>query len=249
MKKAILVLAMCVMSIPAWAQRWEWPDHAKNLKVLPATTNGKELQRVMYSFANGLGVRCGYCHVEQEGKGFGEPDFASDAKPEKDKARLMMQMVKAINGEYLSKLGMDSTSSLKVSCITCHHGNAVPILLEDKLKKTFDLHGIDSTISQYQALRTQYYGGFTYNFKEGTLVQLADEISEDTTQLAAAATILKLNIQLYPDFSYSYARLGGIYEKEGNTQGAIDNYSQAIKLDPRNGMARRELERLQGSKK
>ena len=248
MKKVLIILAMFLMSIPATAQRWQWPEKPKNLTALPKTTGGKDLQRVMFSFTGGLGVRCTYCHVGEEGKDFSEFDFVSDSKPEKNKARVMIQMVNAVNSEYLTKLNADSASSLRVSCITCHHGNATPVLLEDKLKKTFDRYGIDSTLHQYHALRDQYYGGFTYNFKEGSLLRLAEAISADSTKKGAAIAILNLNIEIYPAFAFSYVRLAGIYEDQGNVQAAIDNYSQALKLDPKNGMAKMRLERLQGKK-
>ena len=84
----------------------------------------------MFSFTSGLGVRCIYCHVGEEGKDFSGYDFVSDAKPEKNEARTMLQMVNNINNVYLAELHVESTSPLRVSCMTCHHGNAVPILLK-----------------------------------------------------------------------------------------------------------------------
>jgi len=248
MKKIILVSVLLLWALPLFAQRWEWPDNPKNLTVLPKTTTGRELQRTMFAFTSGLGVRCTYCHAGEEGKDFSQFDFVSDAKPEKNEARTMIQMVNNINTVYLAKLNVDSTSPLRVSCMTCHHGNAVPVLLEDKLKRTFDRFGVDSTIKQYHALRDQFYGGFTYNFKEGTLVRLAELISDDTSKASAAIQILKLNIDLFPASAFSFARLAGIYEAEGNSAAAIENYEHALKLDPNNRMAKGRLERLQNKK-
>lgn len=248
MTKTILVCLLLLCALPLFAQRWEWPDNPKNLTVLPKTTSGRELQRTMFSFTAALGVRCPYCHVGEEGKDFSQFDFVSDAKPEKNKARTMLQMVSNINTVYLSQFHVDSASALRVSCMTCHRGAAIPILLEDKLKRTFDRFGIDSTIKQYRVLRDQFYGGFTYNFKEGTLVRLAELISEDTSKASDAILVLKLNIELYPASAFSYARLAGIFENQGNTAGAIESYEQALKLDPNNRMAKGRLERLQQKK-
>ncbi len=248
MRRVILALTCLLFAVPLLAQRWEWPDNPKNLTVLPKTTTGRELQRTMFGFTAGLGVRCTFCHVGEEGKDFSQFDFVSDAKPEKNEARTMIQMVSNINNVYLAQLHVDSTSVLRVSCMTCHHGNAVPIALEDKLKRTFDRFGIDSTIKQYRVLRDQFYGGFTYNFKEGTLVRLAELISDDTSKAPAAIEVLKLNIELYPSSAFSYARLAGIYEREGNVSAAIENYEQALKLDPNNRMAKGRLERLRNGK-
>ena len=248
MKQILIGLLLIFISIPAAAQRWQWPDAPKNITVLPKSATGRELQRTMNTFTGGLGVRCTYCHVGEEGRDFSEFDFASDAKPEKNKARIMIQMMNGINNEYLSQLNVDSTSALRVSCVTCHHGNTVPILLEDKLKRTYDRYGLDSTLHQYRALREQYYGGFNYNFKEGSLLRLAERISEDTSKTKDAIAVLNLNIELYPAFAFSYARLAGMYESQKNIQGAIENYEKALNLDPRNGMAKRRLDELKNKK-
>jgi Tfp pilus assembly protein PilF len=66
--------------------------------------------------------------------------------------------------------------------------------------------------------------------------------------MSGAIQVLKLNIELYPTSAFSYARLAGIYEAEGNSAAAVENYEQALKLDPNNRMAKGRLERLQGNK-
>jgi tetratricopeptide (TPR) repeat protein len=240
------LVAVCASSLGA--QQWRWPDNPKNLKVLPSTTSAKDLQRTMFSFTSGLGVRCTYCHVGEEGRDFSQYDFPSDAKPEKGKARAMLTMVNAINTQYLAGLHQDKGTALAVSCITCHRGNVLPILLEDKLKQTFDAAGIDATLKQYKELRDQYYGGFTYNFKEGTLLRLADKIMEDTTKSEAAIQVLKLNIEMYPTFAFSYVHMASYFEAEGKIPEAIENYKQAIKLNPGDERLKKQLERLEPKK-
>lgn len=239
-----IACTMLVLSSSLDAQQWRWPDKPKNLNVLPAGTTGRELQRTMFSFTSALGVRCVYCHVGEDGKDWSEFDFASDAKPEKDKARTMLKMVRAVNSQYLAELPGHDASSLEVSCVTCHRGSSVPISLEEKLKRTYDRQGIDSTIKQYRALREQYYGGFTYNFKEGVLLRLADKIMEDTTKGADVMKIVNLNIEMYPSFAFSYVHLASMYEDMGNTKAAIENYEQAIKLNPKDERLKKQMERL-----
>lgn len=248
MKKLVLLIALILFTIPLSAQRWQWPENPKNVKVLPKTVVGRELQRTMFGFTASLGVRCTYCHIGEEGKDFSEYDFASDAKSEKNQARIMIKMLNAINTQYLAEFHKENRASLEVTCITCHRGNSRPIFLEDKLKRTFDRQGIDSTIKQYRALREQFYGGFTYNFKEGTLIRLADKISEDSTKSSAAIEILKLNIELYPAFAFSYVRLAAIYEGQGNVHAAIEYYEHALRLDPEDRMAKRRLEGLKSNR-
>ena len=248
MRVAFCALLMLLSTDHLIAQRWQWPEHPKNVTVLPKTITPKELQRTMFSFTSGLGVRCVFCHVGEEGKGLEEFDFPSDKKPEKNTARTMLNMVAAINNQYLATLRSDKEPVIQVTCITCHRGSALPVLLEDELKQTFDRFGIDSTINQYHALREQFYGGFTFNFKEGTLIRLADKILEDTTKASSAIRVLELNAQLYPEFAMTYAQLAEIYESEGDVHQATENYQHALTLNPKDERVRRRLERLQGEK-
>jgi hypothetical protein len=248
MKQFVLFLVIVVGTLSA--QQWQWPESPKNLTVLPSSAKGRELQRIMFGFNNSLGVRCVFCHVGEDGKDFKEFDFVSDAKPMKGMARMMIKMTKEINGKYFEGMQDETGAPIQVNCQTCHRGNYAPITLEDKLKRTFDAAGIDSTIRLYRSLREQFYGGFTYNFKEGTLLRLADKIAEDSTNMSSAIAVVKLNIEMYPSFAFSYTHLASWYEDMGNTQGAIDNYRKAIELTPgpRAEQMKKRLEKLQNAK-
>jgi hypothetical protein len=70
-----------------------------------------------------LGVRCEHCHVEKKTPQRG-CDFAADDKNEKKTARVMLQMVAAINQDYISKVPKDPADAtvIRVQCVTCHHG-------------------------------------------------------------------------------------------------------------------------------
>ena len=97
-----------------------------NLKVLPKDISTKDLSRIMIDdFEDGLGVACGFCHAEK--KDSHQLDYASDAKPEKEIARLMMKMTVGINKKYFNaKQSMIGDSTLVISCITCHNGQPHP---------------------------------------------------------------------------------------------------------------------------
>ncbi|MFA5835124.1 MAG: c-type cytochrome [Bacteroidota bacterium] len=248
MKQFTTIITMLICLQILSAQQWQWPDKPKNITALPSSIGGRDLQRTMFSFTGSLGVRCTYCHVGEEGKDFKDFDFVSDAKPAKNKARMMIKMVKEINGKFLADFHNDNSASIQVNCQTCHRGNSTPIALEDKLKQTFDAAGIDSTIKQYRALREQFYGGFTYNFKEGTLLRLADKIYADSTKRQAALDVVNLNIEMYPAFAFSYTHLASYYEDMGNKQAAIESYQKAIAVNPKNEILKKQLERLQNGK-
>ncbi len=245
MKSFLLAIIVCTASSSLLSQQWKFPDTPKNVTVLPKDITPKELAATMRGYTSALGVRCTYCHVGEEGRDFSEYDFASDAKPAKMKARTMITMVEAVNDKYLSQLNKETSHGVKVSCATCHHGVPIPMALEDVLKNTFDRQGLDSTVKEYRALREKFYGGNAYNFKEGTLLRLADKIFEDSTQRPAAFEIVRLNIELYPSFPFSYAHLGSWYDDMKNIPLAIENYKKALSFIPNNEFLKRRIAELE----
>jgi hypothetical protein len=94
-----------------------------NLKVLPQNMTHDQLVATMRTYARSLGVRCDHCHVPLPEGSKERFDFASDAKPEKQTARMMIRMTSNANGQYLSQLH-DPTAT--VTCYTCHRGKSVP---------------------------------------------------------------------------------------------------------------------------
>ena len=102
-----------------------------NLQVLPKDWTRQQVVQVMQGFTMGLGVTCNYCHAEMEGAQPGANgqvplDAASDAKQTKKTARVMMKMVNDINNTIGSQLGKPAADVVKVQCITCHRGSAIP---------------------------------------------------------------------------------------------------------------------------
>ena len=244
MKNIVLVLLFVVGTLAA--QPGPRNEPPKNITALPAGITGQEVRKVMSDFSSALGVHCDFCHVPAKtGRGM---DFAADDKPQKGMARMMIKMVKDLNGKYFADMHDDAGKSISVACVTCHRGNTSPVMLEDKLKSTYDVAGIDSTIRTYRQLREKYYGGFTYNFKEGTLLRLADKIAEDSTKQKDALAIVKLNVELYPDFAFNYTHLGSYYEDAGNIPAAIENFQKAVDLDARNARLKEHIDMLKNKK-
>jgi hypothetical protein len=91
--------------------------------VLPKDTTGPQVIAIMRGFEGDLGVECSYCHAKDSATG--RLNFASDANPMKDRARVMIKMAQAINTEYLTQL-TDPKSEAKVTCGTCHRGMSTP---------------------------------------------------------------------------------------------------------------------------
>jgi cytochrome c553 len=76
-------------------------------------------------FEDGLGVSCGFCHKKQ--KDSEKLDYASDEKPEKEIARMMMKMSLAINRKYFGvRHPQIGDSTMVITCNTCHNGRPFP---------------------------------------------------------------------------------------------------------------------------
>lgn len=120
------ILASIFVTAMASTQPSERANPYKNLKVLPKNISTKSLSRIMVDdFEDGLGVSCNFCHAEE--KGSHRLDYASDAKPEKEIARMMMRMSVQVNRKYFRvKHPMIGDSSLVITCNTCHHGQPHP---------------------------------------------------------------------------------------------------------------------------
>src|SRR5438477_455737 len=100
------------------------PPPPQNLQVLPKDIAREELIATMRGYTAGLGVQCNYCHV-QEGRG-GRNDFATDEKPPKKTARVMITMMNHVNETLATGLGKPAADITKVQCATCHRGEAIP---------------------------------------------------------------------------------------------------------------------------
>lgn len=107
-------------------------EHPKNLKVLPKNIKPEDLQKTMRTFSRSLGVRCGFCHAIKPAKEGERPelDFVTDSKPEKRDARKMYTMMNDINHKYLQKM---DKSFEELTCVSCHHGSAKPMVSVDSL--------------------------------------------------------------------------------------------------------------------
>jgi len=98
----------------------------KNLQVLPKDLTRQQVTQIMRGFTRGLGVRCPFCHVGEEGADLSTFDFASDEKANKKSARLMLKMVTDVN-QQLASVGDKPAGEPRVTCYTCHRGAEKPL--------------------------------------------------------------------------------------------------------------------------
>ena len=227
--------------------RFEWPERAKNLKVLPKDTPKEKLSATMVGFTRGLGVRCPFCHVGQEGQPLTTYDFVSDQKPTKVVARGMMKMVADIDHD-LRKMKFPEPKRVNVACITCHRGRPRPMTLSEELMGVYESAGIDSTVARYTMLRERFYGAGAYDFSEKSLNELGSSLMEKGRH-EDAIRIFRLNVEQNPNSSFAYSSLADAYAAAGQKDLAIQSYEKAVQLEPRNREAEQKLKELRGGTK
>lgn len=241
----IALLAAAAAAPAARAQtHWSWPEKSKNLKVLPKSTTAEQLQGTMVGFTRSLGVRCNYCHVGEEGKPLDTYDFASDKVPKKDVARGMLRMVEKVQKE-LVLIQPAKSERVNVGCVTCHHGRPLPMTLAEELTRVYATGGADSTIAHYRALRDRFYGSGSYDFREGSLIDVANAAMKRDPKGAVA--ILNVDAEFYPESSAVHGALGGAYLAAADTARAVAHYEKAVTLEPRNQAAQKMLDTLRGT--
>src|ERR1700680_2955279 len=103
---ALLIATTLLAQEPKGKKKGPRPE-PKNLKLLKADG----LMDTMRAFRIALGAKCDTCHVQG--------DFASDEKPEKETARMMIVMTREINAKF-------TDGKQHVTCFTCHRGDEHP---------------------------------------------------------------------------------------------------------------------------
>lgn len=89
------------------------PTFGKNLQVLKFIKSKDELKGWMRMIKTSLGVNCDYCHNTD--------NFASDEKPAKRKARMMLKMLVQVRDDYFAY-----PDAKQPTCYTCHQGHKEP---------------------------------------------------------------------------------------------------------------------------
>ena len=92
----------------------------RNIQLFKGVPAGRLVKIMEMGYARSLGVGCTHCHVEGA--------WEKDDKPQKQIAREMAAMSKAIGTEYLGKIKNLNSAQPTVNCTTCHRGQIKPAL-------------------------------------------------------------------------------------------------------------------------
>jgi hypothetical protein len=234
-----LCLALLPAALTAQAPGKFPPDSLVNTRVIPHNTPVIQVVGTMRNFAFGLGVRCQFCHVGEEGQPLAQFDFAVDQKRTKLVARQMMRMVEEIN-QRLDTLPGRTNPGLQVTCQTCHRGTNRPLPLSQLMLEAATAGGADSAVRAYTALRQRYYGHDAYDFGENSLSTAAFRLGR-ANKFDEAFALLRLNETMFPNSSAMSVFKGNISLMRADTAGAAAAFREAIRLDPENDEARARL--------
>jgi hypothetical protein len=237
-----LAASFAILLSSSAAAQWP-PERARNLKVIPADLPIRALIDTMATFTRALGVRCTYCHVGREDDPIESYDFASDDKPTKVKARAMLQMVKAINTEHLSKLADRRAPRIVVTCGTCHHGVAEPRPLQQVLLTVYEVAGADSAEAAYRRLRTRYYGSAAYDFGEVPLADVGTALRR-RGRLSDAIRFYVLNTEFVPTSGFAHRQAAEGHLAVADTVSAIASLQRALGINANDSQAKSRLEGL-----
>ena len=233
-----LAAALLLVAGAAFAQGPQ-EQAPKNLKVLPKDWSREQVVAVMQNFTAALGVGCNFCHDLKQGQ---PPDFASDAKKEKDMARAMMKIATDLNARLPKDLGMEPKDTTRIGCITCHRGVPEPKQIGEILTKTAAEKGFPAAAAQYDELKAKFYGAQAYDFTDRGLIATATPLIQSRTD--EAIQFLNLGLQKFPQSAPTYVALAQAQEAKKDTAGAIASLNKALAIDPKNAQAQRLLGEL-----
>jgi tetratricopeptide (TPR) repeat protein len=231
--------ALLLLAGAAFAQGPAQDQAPKNLKVLPKDWTRPQVVQVMQNFTAALGVGCDFCHEFKQGQ---PPDFASDAKKEKDMARAMMKIATDLNARVPKDLGTDPKETTRVQCITCHRGVSEPKQIGEILAKTSAEKGFPAAVAQYDELKAKFFGAQAYDFTDRGLIATATPLMQNRTD--EAIKFLNLGIERFPQSAATYVALAQAQEAKKDTPAAIAALEKALAIDPKNAQAQRLLGEL-----
>jgi tetratricopeptide (TPR) repeat protein len=240
-----LLFVSCVVALagPAAAQPVQAPWKGENLQYFAKDISRQQLTQRMREFSLALGVRCQYCHTGGDGVSFEGVNFASDEKPAKVKARVMLRMVDDINTVSLPKLPSRAEPRVVVDCATCHRAVALPKSLQTTLLEIVQSQGAPAAVAKYRELRKDEALG-RYNFSEWEVNELARRLSDGGNPRAAIA-ILEMNGEFYPTSADIDTLIGEQYRALGERDKAIERYRAALVKAPQHGIAKQRLAELE----
>ena len=120
-----------------------------------------------------------------------------------------------------------------------------PVPLAVRMKKMIDEYGLTESINRYHQLRKTH--PVEYDFSERQLNSLGYYYLKNQ-KFNEAKTVLKLNVEIYPNSSNVYDSYGEACLGNGDYDEAIDNYRRSLELNADNKNALEMLKKINARK-
>jgi tetratricopeptide (TPR) repeat protein len=154
-----------------------------------------------------------------------------------------MMVLARINTGCLKAIGKSADAATRVGCATCHRGVPIPKQIADIVTEAGNSGGAAAGLAKYKELRTQFYGGQSYDFSEGSLIVIAQR-ANTANKADDALTYLNANLEYYSKSARTYVTMAQVKNAKGDKPGAIAALEKAVELDPNNAQAKTQLETL-----
>ena len=151
----------------------------------------------------------------------------------------MILLMRDINEKLPAAVGKGADGFTRVGCATCHRGVPIPKQLTDIVTEA---GGATAGLTKFKELRTQFYGGQSYDFSEGSLIAIAQR-ANTANKADDALAYLNANLEYYPKSARTYVTMAAVKNAKGDKPGAIAALEKAVELDP-NNQAKTQLENL-----
>ena len=243
------LLCACVIAALAPSHRMsaQIPKRFENLRVLPKDISRDSLLVVMFGFADGLGVQCGYCHSGGDPNTLIGVQFKADDKPTKVRARAMYSITSQVNALLRADTAGQRLQT-SVTCLTCHRGLPDPRPLHEVISATMARAGTDSGLAQYRGMRTQFLNRGPYDFGEVSLNIVAQGLARGGRP-DDAIRALELNKEFHPDLPTLNFDLAELLLARGDSARALDLYQLVLTVQPLDSRAKARVDALRAARK
>lgn len=143
---------------------------------------------------------------------------------------------------YLKKTPAENGVPAHFMAVNYRAAKGLPASME-AFRAELGRQGFDHASALYAAMQKD---APDFKLDKTALTEWGDRLITDNA-LPEAISLLKFEVQIYPDTSSGHATLAEAYAKSGQKQLAIENFKKALEIDPKDDDARQKLKELEST--
>jgi tetratricopeptide (TPR) repeat protein len=156
----------------------------------------------------------------------------------------MIQMVRALNAEFVSKIPEREGARMAVTCQTCHRAEQRPPRpLEEAIYETAVAKGAPAALAQFSEFRQQFLDSGLYDFRERTLNVVGSRLL-DNKRPDEALAVLQGNLEFHPRSVNALFTIARIGMQRGDRAMAETYLQKVLEVEPKNEFAQKALDSL-----